>query len=195
LNKSIDKCVFKAYNIGTKKEREVNKMATIITTTLFWQFVILNFVNVLINTARSLTTVKGGKWIASLMNALCYGYYTVIIVITATYEIPLTLKIIAVAIVNFIGVFTIKFCEEKLQKEKMWIYNATAKVCNNDLLKVVTLLKNADIKLVYTCLVENELYTLTIFANNSKESEMVKSILENYNIKYYAVETKEINGN
>lgn len=184
-----------AYNIGTKKEREVSKMTTIITTTLFWQFVILNFVNVLINTARSLTTVKGGKWIASLMNALCYGYYTVIIVITATYEIPLTLKIIAVAIVNFIGVFTIKFCEEKLQKEKMWIYNATAKVCNNDLLKVVTLLKNADIKLVYTCLVENELYTLTIFANNSKESEMVKSILENYNIKYYAVETKEINGN
>ena len=170
-------------------------ITTIITTTLFWQFVILNFVNVLINTARSLTTVKGGKWIASLMNALCYGYYTVIIVITATYEIPLALKIVAVAIVNFIGVFTIKFCEEKIQKEKMWIYNATAKVCNSDLLKVVTLLKNADIKLVYTCLVENELYTLTIFANNSKESEMVKSILENYNIKYYAVETKEINGN
>ena len=99
-------------------------MTTIITSYLFWQFVILNFINVLINTARSLTTVKGGKWIASLMNALCYGYYTVIIVITATYEIPLALKIIAVAIVNFIGVFTIKFCEEKIQKEKLWIYNA-----------------------------------------------------------------------
>ena len=49
-------------------------ITTIITTKLFWQFVILNFINVLINTARSLTTVKGGKWIASLMNALCYGY-------------------------------------------------------------------------------------------------------------------------
>ena len=48
------------------------------------------------------------------MNAICYGYYTVIIVITATYEIPLALKIVAVAIVNFIGVFTIKFCEEKI---------------------------------------------------------------------------------
>lgn len=167
----------------------------IITTKLFWQFVVLNFINVLINTARSLTTVKGGKWIASLMNALCYGYYTVIIVITATYEMPLALKIIAVAIVNFIGVFAIKLGEEKITKEKMWIYNATAKVCTNELLKVVTLLKNADIKLVYTCLVENELYTITIFANNRKESEMVKSILENYNIKYYAVETKEINGN
>lgn len=167
---------------------------TIITTTLFWQFVILNFINVLINTARSLTTVKGGKWIASLMNALCYGYYTVIIVITATYEMPLTLKIIAVAIVNFIGVFAIKLGEEKIQKEKMWIYNATAKMSNKDLLDVVALLKYAKIKLVYSK-VADELYTLQIFSNTQKESEMITSILNNYSIKYCAIETKEINGN
>ena len=124
-------------------------MTTIITTTLFWQFVILNFVNVLINTARSLTTVKGGKWIAALMNALCYGYYTVIIVITATYEIPLALKIIAVAIVNFIGVFTIKFCEEKIQKEKLWIFNATAKVNAEKFADLIYMLSVANIKFVY----------------------------------------------
>ena len=168
---------------------------TIITTSLFWQFVILNFVNVLINTARSLTTVKGGKWIASCMNALCYGYYTVIIVITATYDIPLPLKIVAVAIVNFIGVFCIKLGEEKIQKEKMWIYNATAKVSDNELLNIVNLLKETDIKLVYNTVVENELYTLQIFSNTQKESEMIKAILDNYSIKYCAVETKEINGN
>ena len=167
---------------------------TIITSVLFWQFVILNFVNVLINTARSLTTVKGGKWIASVMNALCYGYYTVIIVITATYDMPLLIKCVAVAFVNFVGVFTIKFCEEKMQKERMWIYNATAKMDSEKLNSVVKLLKGAEIKLVYTQ-VANELYTLSIFSNDSKESEMVKSILDNYSIKYYAVETKEINGN
>ena len=49
-------------------------LATIITSKLFWAFVILNFVNVLVNTARSLLTIKGGKWIASVMNAVCYGY-------------------------------------------------------------------------------------------------------------------------
>ena len=167
---------------------------TIITTTLFWQFVILNFINVLINTARSLTTVKGGKWIASLMNALCYGYYTIIIVITALYEIPLPLKIVAVAFVNFVGVFCIKLGEEKIQKERMWIYNATAKMSNKDLLDVVALLKYAKIKLVYSK-VADELYTLQIFSNTQKESEMIKSILDNYSIKYCAIETKEINGN
>lgn len=167
---------------------------TIITTTLFWQFVVLNFINVLINTARSLTTVKGGKWIASLMNALCYGYYTVIIVITATYEIPLALKIVAVAIVNFIGVFTIKFCEEKIQKERMWIYNATAKMSTKEILDVVALLKYAKVKVLYMK-VADELYTLQIFSNTQKESEMITSILKRYAIKYCAIETKEINGN
>ena len=167
---------------------------TIITSTLFWQFVILNFVNVLINTARSLTTVKGGKWIASLMNALCYGYYTIIIVITALYEIPLPLKIIAVAFVNFVGVFCIKLGEEKIQKERMWIFNATAKMSTKEILDVVALLKYAKVKVLYMK-VADELYTLQIFSNTQKESEMIKSVLANYSIKYYAVETKEINGN
>ena len=170
-------------------------LATIITSKLFWTFVILNFVNVLVNTSRSLLTIKGGKWIASIMNAVCYGYYTIIIVITATYEMPLFIKCIAVAVVNFVGVFTIKYCEEKMQKDKMWIYNATAKVNTNKLINVIELLKEINIKLVYTTVVENELYTMQIFSNTPKESEMIKAILENYGIKYYAIETKEINGN
>lgn len=163
---------------------------TIITTTLFWQFVILNFINVLVNTARSLTTVKGGKWVASVMNALCYGYYTVIIVITATYEMPLLMKCIAVAIVNFVGVFTIKFCEEKMQKEKRWVFLATAKIENNAIVEVAQKLKALEIKLLYTEVIANELYSLQIFSNTRKESEMITAILENYNIKFSAIETK-----
>ena len=170
-------------------------MITILTSKLFWLFVILNFVNVLVNTSRSLLTIKGGKWIASIMNAVCYGYYTIIIVITATYEMPLFIKCIAVALVNFIGVFTIKYCEEKMKKEVLWIYNATAKVCTDKLHSVIRLLKDANIKLIYDTVIENELYTIQIFSNTQKESEMIKAILENYNIKYYAIESKEINGN
>ena len=128
------------------------------------------------------------------MNALCYGYYTIIIVITALYEIPLPLKIIAVAFVNFVGVFCIKLGEEKIQKERMWIFNATAKMSTKEILDVVALLKYAKVKVLYMK-VADELYTLQIFSNTQKESEMIKSVLANYSIKYYAVETKEINGN
>ena len=76
----------------------------------------------------------------------------------------------------------------------MWIYNATAKVSDNELLNIVNLLKETDIKLVYNTVVENELYTLQIFSNTQKESEMIKAILDNYSIKYCAVETKDIHG-
>jgi len=166
---------------------------TFLTSTLFWQFVILNFVNVLINTARSLTTVKGGKWIASLMNALCYGYYTVIIVITALYEIPLPLKIVAVAIVNFIGVFCIKLGEEKIKKEKLWVYNVIgiseelANTVNNNL---------CDNNIKFVCEeIANDYWAFEIFSETQKESTLITSILNNYSVKFYAVETMEKNRN
>lgn len=167
-------------------------MMTIFTTYLFWQFVILNFVNVLVNTARSLLTIKGGKWIASVMNAICYGYYTIIIVITATYEMPLLMKCVAVAFVNFVGVFTIKFCEEKIKKEKLWIYKAKGIDCTTSSI-IITALDEMEIKYVMVK-IDNSFINLEIFSETQKESAMIKSILDNYSIKYYAVETMEKNG-
>ena len=158
-------------------------MTTIITSYLFWQFVILNFINVLINTARSLTTVKGGKWIASLMNALCYGYYTVIIVITATYDIPLPLKIVAVAIVNFIGVFCIKLGEEKIQKEKLWIYNAIG-VDNVAGTVLGIALKEENIKFTITE-VAKHFNNIEIFSETMEQSETITKFLDNLELKYY----------
>lgn len=167
-------------------------MTIILTSYLFWQFVILNFINVLINTARSLTTIKGGKWIASVMNAICYGYYTIIIVITATYDMPIVIKCVAVAFVNFVGVFTIKFCEEKIKKEKLWIYKAKGIDCTTTSV-ITTALDEMKIKYV-TVTIDNSFINLEIFSETQKESAMIKSILDNYAIKYYAVETMEKNG-
>lgn len=161
-----------------------------ISSVIFWQFVVLNFINVLVNTARSLVTIKGGKWLASLSNAICYGYYTIIIVITATYDIPLVYKCVAVAIVNFVGVFTIKFCEEKMQKEKEWIFLATAKARKNNIEvpQIYKYLKDMNIKCVYVPVVENELYTLEVFSKNKKDSDIITALFNKYNIKYSAIE-------
>lgn len=167
-------------------------MTTIITSYLFWQFVILNFVNVLVNTARSLLTIKGGKWIASVMNAICYGYYTIIIVITATYEMPLLMKCVAVAFVNFVGVFTIKFCEEKIKKEKLWIYNAIG--VDNVVVTVLGIaLKNENIKFTITE-VAKHFNNIEIFSETMEQSETITKFLDNLELKYYAVEAMEKNG-
>lgn len=168
-------------------------MSAIFTSWLFWQFVILNFINVLVNTARSLITIKGGKWLASIANSVCYGYYTVIIVITATYDMPLLIKCFAVAFVNFVGVFTIKLCEEKMQKEKLWVYNIIG--INTEIEeKIRTFLDNTNVK-YYSEELDNNYWTMTIFSETQKESALINSILNNYSIKFYAVETMEKNRN
>lgn len=167
-------------------------MTTILTTYLFWQFVILNFINVLVNTARSLCTIKGGKWVASIMNAVCYGYYTVIIVITATYDMPLLMKCIAVAFVNFVGVFTIKFCEEKMQKAKLWIFNAIGLTSVE-----FTILKNycetEEIKYTYNKIAD-DFFRIEIYSETLADSEKITKGMDNLELKYYAVEAMEKNG-
>ena len=43
-------------------------------------FIILNVVNVLIQTVKSICTVKCGKVVASIVNALAYGLYTYVVI-------------------------------------------------------------------------------------------------------------------
>ena len=41
-------------------------------------FIILNAVNVFVQTIKSICTVKSGKTVAALVNAVAYGIYTVV---------------------------------------------------------------------------------------------------------------------
>ena len=43
-------------------------------------FIVLNAINVVIQTIKSLCTINCGKTIAALVNALAYGFYTVVVI-------------------------------------------------------------------------------------------------------------------
>ena len=45
-------------------------------------FIVLNIANVILQTAKSICTVKCGKLVAAIANAIAYGLYTVVIVYT-----------------------------------------------------------------------------------------------------------------
>ena len=83
-------------------------------------FAILTIVNVIIQTVRSIATIKCGKGIASLVNAVAYGLYTVVVVYTADDSIDLTAKVIITAVANLIGVYVVKLIEEKGHKDRLW---------------------------------------------------------------------------
>lgn len=82
-------------------------------------FALATLINVLLSTIRSITTIKSNKWIAGLVNAISYGFYTWLVVLTVA-DFNLWIKVGITAIANFIGVWIIKFVEEKARKDKMW---------------------------------------------------------------------------
>ena len=47
---------------------------------LLTTFILLNILNVIIQTVKSLATVKCGKTVAALVNAVAYGLYTIVVV-------------------------------------------------------------------------------------------------------------------
>ena len=82
-------------------------------------FTIATIINVILSTLRSLMTINSGKWGAALMNAICYGFYTWVVVLTVS-DFDLWLKIAITAVANFVGVWIVKYIEQKSRKDKMW---------------------------------------------------------------------------
>ena len=58
------------------------------------------------------------KTAAALVNALAYGLYTIVIVYTNA-DMNLWVKVVIVALANLIGVYVVKFIEEKKRKDIM----------------------------------------------------------------------------
>ena len=87
-------------------------------------FVVMNIVNVVIQTIKSIATIKCGKTAAAIVNAVAYGLYTYIVVLTMC-DLPLLAKCLIVAGANFVGVYVVKLIEEKARKDKLWKVEAT----------------------------------------------------------------------
>lgn len=154
-------------------------------------FTALTLANVIIQTVKSLVTIKGGKWAAAFTNAITYALYTYVIFFTAVDGIALWQKALITGLCNFVGVLVVKWIEEKASKDKLWIFNCTAKVDNTEIKTIAELLKTMNISLTYNELKEN-LHTMSIYSYSQKESEMIKSVLENYKVKYCVIETKGV---
>ena len=87
-------------------------------------FIVMNIINVVIQTIKSIATIKCGKMSAAVISAIAYGLYTYIVVLTMC-DLPLLTKCIVVALCNFIGVWFVKWGEEKARKDKLWKIEAT----------------------------------------------------------------------
>jgi hypothetical protein len=151
-------------------------------------FIGLNIANVIIQTVKSIATVKCGKAVAALVNAVAYGLYTIVTVYMLC-ELSLGLKAIIVALCNLVGVFVVKWAEEKARKDRLCKVEATVLRGYTQSLRAD--LDKADIPHNY---LENVgKYTLfNIFCATQKQSAKAKEIMAKYEAKYFVTESKNL---
>lgn len=151
-------------------------------------FVVMNVLNVIIQTIKSIATIKCGKTAAAIVNAVAYGLYTYIVVLTMC-DLPLIWKCLIVALANFIGVWVVKFFEEKARKDKLWKVEAT--ILRGHTEDLHSTLDKLGIS--HNFLENVGQYTLfNIFCETQRESALAKEVLEKYQAKYFVSESKTL---
>ena len=157
-------------------------------TELFLIFVGLNIVNVIIQTVKSLCTVKCGKGVAALVNALAYGLYT-IVTIYMLCDLDLWVKAGVVAGCNLVGVYIVKWCEEKARKDKLWKVEMTVRDFYTE--NLANALADLDIPFNYIEGVGK--YTIfNVYCATQKQSATVKGIGAECRAKFFVSETKNL---
>ena len=150
-------------------------------------FIVLNIVNVIIQTVKSIATIKCGKFSAAAVNAVAYGLYTVVVVYTVC-DLPLWLKVTIVALCNLIGVFVVKLVEEKSRKDKLWKVEAT--IPRAEASRLINYLENSELSYNYVDI--NKYYLFNLYCPTQRQSAEVKKLLENFHAKYFVSESKTL---
>lgn len=152
-------------------------------------FVVLNIINVIIQTVKSIITINGTPMAAAVINAITFALYTVVVVFMTAEGLGIIWKAIIIGIVNFIGVYIVKLFEVKSRKDKLWKVEATV-------LRGLT--KELHDELIAQELSHNYLenvgkYTLfNVYCATQAESARAKRVLDIYGAKYFVSESKNL---
>ena len=157
-------------------------------TKLLITFILFNALNVVIQTIKSIATIKCGKTLASIVNAVAYGLYTYIVVLTMA-DLPLMTKCLVVALCNFVGVWIVKYFEEKMRKARLWKVEATAlEVDAHDL---ALALERAEMSFNFIDGI-GKYVIFNIFCETQTDSRKAKEILDYHKAKYFVSESKTL---
>ena len=151
-------------------------------------FILANILNVIIQTIKSICTIKCGKGIAAIVNALAYGFYTYIVILMIA-DLPLITKCLIVGLCNLIGVYVVKWAEERARKAKLWKVELTVR--NEEAQKLHEDFERFNIPHNYIPNV-GKWTIFNVYCATQKESHFTKEIANKAHAKYFVTETKEL---
>ena len=155
--------------------------------TLLLTFILLNIANVIIQTIKSIATIKCGKGVAAVVNAVAFGLYTVVTVYMMC-ELPLATKALIVAGCNLVGVYVVKYFEEKARKDKLWKVEVT--IPAEQAQQMIEDCKYY--KLAYNYVDIEKYFLFNFYCPTQEDSAKVHKLLKSYDAKYFVVESKNL---
>ena len=149
-------------------------------------FALMTIINVTLSTIRSLCTIKGGKWLSAITNAVCYGFYPLIVMLTAKDTVTIWVNMIITAVANFVFVWLIKLVEEKARKDKLWkVEIAVAKCYQEDVERNL-------LNVPHNCIDTGSWVMFNCYCNCQSETAYVADIAKRYKGKISAYESKSL---
>lgn len=150
-------------------------------------FIVLNIVNVVIQTVKSIATIKCGAGAAAAINAIAYGLYTVVVVYMSADGLGLLWKAIIIGLANLIGVYVVKIIEKKKRKDRLWKVEATIEGEQTE--RVHNDLKANNIP--HNFITDIGKYSVfNIYCETQNDSQKAKIVLDYYKAKYFVSESK-----
>lgn len=154
-------------------------------------FFICQLINVALNTAKTIIMHKEEKVSSAIINALTFGFYSIIVVMTAS-ALPLWITIIITVITNLIGVYASMWLLDRFKKDSLWEIVATIQNTEMDNYKQFLNMIFTREQISFNCTETNKKgeYVYHIYSENQKQSEIIKKALSGTNAKYIVHEEK-----
>lgn len=151
----------------------------------FIVFIVLSAINVVFSTIRSITTIKSGKTVASLISGGYFAFYNIMLIYTVM-DFPMWEKCIITFVCNVIGVWVVKWIEEKMRKDKLWKVEMTINAKDAETLHYN--LSNHFIPNHY--LIAGKHAVFSCFCESQEQTSLTLQLGKQYNAKTFATETK-----
>lgn len=146
-------------------------------------FFICSLINVMLSTLKTILTVKASKGVATIINAITYGFYAIVVKQLASLDLITTVTV--TIITNIIGVYVSMWLLERTKKDCLWKISVTTK--DNTL---VEKLEKFTISYVMNPVQykKQTYYNIDVFSENQKDSSIIENILKEYKVKYNITE-------
>ena len=146
-------------------------------------FFICSLINVMLSTLKTILTVKASKGVATIINAITYGFYAIVVKQLASLDLITTVTVTIVT--NIIGVYVSMWLLEETKKDCLWKISVTTK--DNTL---VEKLEKFSISYVMNPVQykKQTYYNIDVFSENQKDSSIIENILKEYKVKYNITE-------